>query len=124
MLALKDAPHSHSGKFTADTLVEPSPNDRKVQKEHVSVGPLDLDPLKVSIARLTAEELRAMNRLDLVEVVRLSGAFSAGEWVQQAEDMDQEDLDRLVFLARGCCRHEVIAVYRRWGRQVPSLLDL
>ncbi len=124
MLALKDAPHSHSGKFTDDTLAEPRPNHRKVQKEHVPLGPLDLDPLKVSIARLTAEELRAMNRLDLIEVVRLSGAFSTGEWAHQAEDLDQEGLDRLVFLARGRCRYEVIAVYRRWGRQVPSRLDL
>lgn len=124
MLALKNAPHSYSGKFAADPLAEPRPNHRKVQKEYVPVGPLDLDPLKVSIARLTVEELRAMDRLDLVEVVRLSGAFSAGDWAHQVESMDQEDLDRLVFLARGCCRHDVIAVYRQWGSEVPILLDL
>lgn len=124
MFALIDATHSHSEKFVTDPLAKPRQNPRKVQKEYVPAGPLDLDPLKVSIARLTIEELRAMNRPDLLEVVRLSGAFSVREWAQQVETMNQENLDRLVFLARGCCRHEVIAIYRRWGREVPFLLDL
>lgn len=85
---------------------------------------LCLAPLKVTVARLSNEDIRRMKRQALIEVIKFSGAFSSRGWVKQLPFMDYEDLDRLAFLARRCCRHEVNTAYEERGRRVPFLNDL
>jgi hypothetical protein len=80
---------------------------------------LELDPLKVSIARISEEELDEMNRADLARMIRLSGVFASQDWIDCAECLDHTDLDRLAMLSRRRCREDINAVYERHGKRVP-----
>lgn len=80
---------------------------------------LCLDPLQVSIARLSVEDIRTMSDADLVELANLSGLFAAREWTNYIQFMARDELSQTAFLARRLCRHRVNSVYQRSGRQTP-----
>ncbi len=83
-----------------------------------------LDPLDVVIAVLSDEDIRRMRPHELADVIKLSGVFSSRSWNRQLRFMAPEDLNRLAFLARRSCRHDVNAVYEQRGRRGPFLNDL
>lgn len=85
----------------------------------ITVDDLELDPLKVSIARISEEELDEMNRTDLAQMIRLSGAFASQDWIDCAECLDHTDLDRLAVLSRRRCREDINAVYEKHGKRIP-----
>lgn len=82
------------------------------------------DALKVAIAVLSDEDIGRMRPHELADVIKLSGVFSSRVWNRQLQFMESEDLNRLAFLARRSCRHDVNAVYERRGRRGPFLNDL
>lgn len=80
---------------------------------------LCLDPLQVSIARLSVTDIRTMSDADLVELANLSGLFSSREWTHYIQFMARDELCQTAFLARRLCRQKVNSTYRRGGRQTP-----
>lgn len=79
-----------------------------------------LDPVKVSIARLSAVDIHRMNRLDLIDLVAFSELlFLSPEKLQHLRFMDQAELKMLAFLSRRSCRHLVNSSYIKWGGQAP-----
>lgn len=79
-----------------------------------------LDPVKVSIARLSAVDIHRMNRLDLIDLVAFSELlFLSPEKLQHLRFMDQAELKMLAFLSRRSCRHLVNSSYIKWGGRAP-----
>ena len=85
---------------------------------------LCLDPLKVAIAVLSDGDIGRMRPHEVADVIKLSGVFSSRGWNRQLQFMESENLNRLAFLARRSCRHDVNALYEQRGRRGPFLSDL
>ncbi len=79
-----------------------------------------LDPVKVSIARLSSGEIQRMNRLDLIDLVAFSELlFLSPEKLRHLRLIDQDELKMLALLARRSCRHLVNSSYKKWGGRTP-----
>lgn len=94
------------------------PNVREVDRDAVELG---LEPLRVSVAQLSDEDIRRLDDVESVAFVKLSGLFSTREWVQF---MDQDELEQMAFQARRLCREEVNAAYKKRGTPAPFTDDL
>lgn len=98
---------------SSDSGVVPFPQDPASESCRDSLDP---GPTKAAIARLCDSEIEAMSRRQLIEVIRgtcrapgmeLNGA--------RLEHQSLEQLRRLAYLSRRCCRNQV-NTYCAWRR--------
>src|SRR5690242_17072427 len=96
---------------TAEMVCETDVGGRPDRDDVLDAFDLCLDPLKVAVARLSDQDIRRMKSRELIDVIKFSDVFSSRTWFQQLRFMDYEDLNRLAYLARRACRHEINAAY-------------
>lgn len=79
-----------------------------------------LDPVKVSIARLSGGEIQRMERRDLIDLVAFADLwFMSRRKLHRLPFMEQPELEWLALLARRSCRDLVNSCYEKWGRRAP-----
>lgn len=62
---------------------------------------------KPDVAELDSEEIAGMDCADLIEAIRAAHLpFLQSEFEHRLEFCDREMLERLVYLARRCCRNQ------------------
>lgn len=94
-------------------------DDRFWEKNEPSEG-FALEPVKVSIARLSGIEIQQMDRRDLIDLVAFAEIwFVSRTKLQQLHSMEQPELGWLALLARRSCRDLVNSCYEKWGCRAP-----
>src|SRR5262245_53122433 len=71
--------------------------------------------LRVAIAALQDGEMSSMRRDDLIDMIRMSSMTDGPATVPVAE-MPDDDLTRLAFLLRRCCRNQLDAHRHQCGQ--------
>ncbi len=62
---------------------------------------------KSTIAELSVSQIKRMSRHDLIGLIRaLSPPFLSREMLDRIEDRNHEELERIVYLCRRCCRQQ------------------
>lgn len=99
---------------SSDSGVVPFPQDGAVETYRPSLDP---GPRRTAIARLRDSEIEGMDREALIEVIQAT-AHSRDDDRDgvQLEHQALEQLRRLAFLSRRCCRNQV-NTYCAWRRQ-------
>lgn len=81
-----------------------------------TLGEFALDPVKVSIARISSGEIQRMDRRDLIDMVAFAElGFMSRTRLQRLALMEQPELESLACMARRSCRDLVNSCYRNWG---------
>lgn len=74
-------------------------------------------PLRTAIAALENRDLGSMPREDLIDMIRIS-QMTAADWSHPVEvdGLADNDLTRLAFLVRRCCRNQLDAHRQQAGQ--------
>lgn len=90
----------------------------------VSDFPAELNPVRVSIARTTDDELTTMSRADLIDLLSFSALASqfaqCTDVLQELPHSGRAGLHLLAMLARRRCRDEVNAICESRGLPLPK----
>lgn len=79
--------------------------------------------VRESIARMSDRELHAVERPDLVDMIRLAGLVVPGENVdERVAWASSADVQRLAFLVRRCCRNQLDSYSHARGAE-PAWAD-
>jgi hypothetical protein len=75
--------------------------------------------VRESIALLSDEEVRSLDRRDLVDLIRLAGLTRTDDAELRLRYATSEEACRIAFLARRCCQNQLNSYHQGIGR--PAL---
>lgn len=107
----QDGPSTDHGCATVPAI------KRNAQRERYHA---QLNPVRISIARLTDQELAVMSAHELVELLACSAMVAQwAELLRELPKAGRSGLLRLAILARRRCRDEIESIHDQYGRPTP-----